>query len=159
MFSAPYTPFLIILVNKTFWFLATFNTHLKTYTVLIEKLNKEKKRCKCGITVFFYFFINQFLLNHSEQDQEYLSCSCSQLPLPSRPNFLVSYSSLTQHQYKYHAYMSIHVPWFASPPRATALFFLDVSIKEHVFFIFQISIFGNVTSYSIISRNKKKTFA
>ena len=41
---------------------------------------------------FNYYFQKFFvLLKYSEQDQEFFSCSCS---LPSRPHFLVSYSSL-----------------------------------------------------------------
>ena len=44
-----------------------------------------------------------FGLDYSEQDREYLSCSCYCLSLPSRPQSLVTYSSLKQDQSKYPA--------------------------------------------------------
>ena len=52
------------------------------------------------LTMFYQLLV---LLNYSEQDQESLSCSCSRLSLPSRPPFLVSYSSHEQDQSKYPA--------------------------------------------------------
>ena len=52
-----------------------------------------------SFTSFFYQFL--VLLNYSEQDQESLSRSCSQLSLPSRPPFLVNYFYLEQDQSKY----------------------------------------------------------
>ena len=57
------------------------------------------KRIENNFLPIFYQFL--VLLNYSEQDQEFLSCSCSRLSLPSRPPFLIRYSSLKQDQSKY----------------------------------------------------------
>ena len=69
------------------------------------------------------------LLNYSEQDHKSLACSCSRLSLPSRPHFLVSYSSFEQDQSKYPASLLSHVPWVPPP--------LSISTSQTVFYHFK----------------------